>query len=84
MILQLQFFEGTRNKKDKDIIAKRLQNYFNKKYTTLLKGWRNGIRNALVLRFSGISLMVLSSYINFLDSKEFYPHLPLVLFEPGA
>lgn len=84
MILQLQLPAGIRNKQDEDIIAKRLQNYFTEKYDHLLKGRQNGIRNAIILMLSGIVLMIISSYIVFLNSEEYYPHLLLVLFEPGG
>jgi len=84
MILRLQLPAGTRNEKDEDIIATRLQLYFKDKCGQLLKERQNGIRNAIILTISGIALMIFASYITFLNSERYYLQLLLVLFEPGG
>ncbi|MEH6513151.1 hypothetical protein [Maribacter arcticus] len=84
LILQLQLPAETRNKQDENIIAKRLQFHFKEKYEGLLKEKRNGIRNALILTLSGIALMIISSYITFLNVEKYPLHLLLVIFEPGG
>jgi hypothetical protein len=84
MILQLQLPAEIRNEQDEDVIAGRLQNYFTEKHGQLLKKRKNGIRNAVFLMLLGLLLMVISSYIVFLNSAEYYPNLLLVLFEPGG
>lgn len=65
-------------------IIKTLHNRFNILYEQLLQEkQRNNIRG-FSFTLAGIVLMILASYISFLQPQKYFVHLLLILFEPAG
>lgn len=76
--------EGVRHSEDESVISKRLEGHFFNVHQKL-KEESNAIKKkGMYFTLSGIVLMVLASYISFLQLTSFYYNLLLVLFEPGG
>lgn len=83
-VLRLLTPEGTQNKLDENIIIGRLQFYFKNRAIQLGDERAKIRRKGIAFTVCGIILMIISTYISFLQLSEFIFKLFLALFEPGG
>lgn len=83
-VLRLLLPEGTGKEEDERIIRKRLQGHFYKMHEQLEEESR-AIRNkGVVMTLAGVTMMIIASYIYYLEPSIFPMYLLLVLLEPGG
>lgn len=73
-----------RNEMDEKHIAARLSAHFNHMYQQINAEAEEVKRKGIYFILTGISLMLIASYISFLQSEKYYVHIMLVLFEPAG
>lgn len=76
--------QSVRNETDEKHIAARLSIYFNHAYQQIHAEAEEVKRKGIYFILTGISLMLIASYISFLKSDKYYVHIMLVLFEPAG
>lgn len=83
-VLRLLVPEGTQREDHEKIIRKRLQRYFENMHEQLQTEDKKIKIKSISFFISGIILMVLASYISYLNMTGFHINLLHVLFEPGG
>lgn len=83
-ILKLLVPEGTQKDEYEKVIRKRLQSYFQNIALHLKEESTRIMRKGFVFAAFGILLMVMATYISFLQLSGFTFKLLLALFEPGG
>lgn len=83
-VLKLLLPESIRNKEVEEVISQRLHNHFILSNIRLLEEKKKTNHKGLLFTISGVSLMLLASYISFLNSETFYAHVLRILFEPAG
>ena len=83
-ILNLLLPANQRNEADEKIIVGRLHHYFSNARDQLAYEVRSIYKRGLVLTFIGSLVMLIASYISFINSRQFYAHVLFVLFEPAG
>jgi hypothetical protein len=66
------------------LIIKRLPQYFQKNFKNLNHVRKKVLQKGLMFGLSGVVLMLIASYISFLELDDYWVHLILVLFEPAG
>jgi len=83
-VLRLLLPEGTEREEDERVIRKRLPNHFSR-MCELLETESRAIRNkGVLMTLAGVTMMIIASYIYYLDLELFAMYLLLVLLEPGG
>lgn len=83
-ILKLLVPEGTQKEEYEKVIKKRLQAYFQNLSQQLRAERTSVIRKGILFTVFGVLLMVIATYISFLQMSQFTFKLLLALFEPGG
>ncbi|ELR68476.1 hypothetical protein C900_00310 [Fulvivirga imtechensis AK7] len=83
-VLKLLVPAGTQHTEHERMIRKRLQNYFYNMYQQLYEEYRSVKVRGVYFTISGLSLMIIASYLSYLNLADFYTSLLLVLSEPGG
>ncbi|CAD5265331.1 MULTISPECIES: hypothetical protein [unclassified Imperialibacter] len=83
-ILRLLAPSTVRNEEDEKVIRKRLESYFSSQYQQLVEESQSVKAKGVYFVLAGLSLMVVASYISFLNLPHFYINLLRVLFEPAG
>ncbi|MBL7872546.1 MAG: hypothetical protein JNM78_13095 [Cyclobacteriaceae bacterium] len=73
-----------RNEQDEKRITSRLSAYFKHAYRQQYAKALEIKKKGLYFIGSGITLMLVASYVSFLKSEKYYVHILLVLFEPAG
>lgn len=84
MTLILLLPESVRNEQDEQVITEQLHKYFITINDHFLQEKRKTNRKGLLLTITGITLMLIGSYISLMKSESYYAHLLLILFEPAG
>lgn len=84
VVLKLLLPVHLRKTETERIIIKRLHNRFNFLYDQLLGEKKKNIVRGFIFTLAGIVLMIIASYISFLQPQEYFIHLLLILFEPAG
>ena len=66
------------------LIKQRLHSHFVKHYEVLQKEHKSIRRRGFGFAFAGISMIVLASYVAYLEISSFLYHLLMILLEPGG
>lgn len=83
-VLRLLLPEGTEKEEEERVIRKRLRHHFSR-MCELLETESRAIRNkGVLMTLAGVTMMIIASYIYYLDLEFFAMYLLLVLLEPGG
>jgi len=73
-----------RNEQDEKQIVNRLRAYFNQVLLQITAEAAEIKTKGVYFVLAGIVLMLVASYVSFLESEKYYVHILLVLFEPAG
>ena len=76
--------EKARNKKDEEIIGKRLQQYFRKNHQQVASSIISERKKAVMLALTGLFFLLLGGYISFLKPVHLALHLLMITCEPAG
>lgn len=84
MMLKLLVPSHSANETQENIITKRLKSYFKSQHRHLHFENKKTSKKGMMLIILGGIMMVIASYISFLQPKAFGFHILLILFEPAG
>lgn len=84
MSLKLLIPASLRNEQEEKVITKRLHSHFREIYQQLVDDKKKTNIRGVVLAVTGITFMMVASYLSFMKAEKFHLHFLFVLFEPAG